>query len=156
MIRDFKAGDIGWVISQHGEIYAREYGFNDEFEWDILGKAATLYVNRDDFTRFWMYELDGERAGSIVISRRAPGIAFINFVVVLEEYRGQGIAKELMLRVLEHCREYGFKRIRLETFDCLVTARKLYSDLGFKVVESVASYKRYGPDLKQEFWELDF
>lgn len=31
-LRDVRPGDMGWVVQQHGEIYAREYGWNNEFE----------------------------------------------------------------------------------------------------------------------------
>ncbi|MGH8820628.1 MAG: MarR family winged helix-turn-helix transcriptional regulator, partial [Rhodoferax sp.] len=32
LLREPKPGDMGWVVQQHGEIYAREYDWNSEFE----------------------------------------------------------------------------------------------------------------------------
>ena len=32
LLRPHQAGDMGWVVLQHGEIYWREYGFTDAFE----------------------------------------------------------------------------------------------------------------------------
>ncbi|MEQ8954276.1 MAG: GNAT family N-acetyltransferase, partial [Gammaproteobacteria bacterium] len=154
MIREFQAGDMGWVICQHGEIYSNEFGFKEYFERDIVGKAQALYLNQDEFTRFWLYLHEGERAGSIIISRQAPDVAFINFVIVHPDHRSRGIARELMNAVLAHARDYKFPRVRLETFDCLKNARKLYADLGFAVVESTSEYERYGVVVQREFWEL--
>ena len=40
VLRDPQPGDIGWVVQQHGEIYAREYGWNGEFEALVADIAA--------------------------------------------------------------------------------------------------------------------
>ena len=36
VLRDPQPGDLGWVVQQHGEIYAREYGFH----WPVSGVIA--------------------------------------------------------------------------------------------------------------------
>ena len=45
VLRDPRPGDMGWVVMQHGEIYAREYGFTSEFEGLVAGIAAR-YIER--------------------------------------------------------------------------------------------------------------
>ena len=32
ILRDPKPGDMGWIISSHGIVYSREYGWNDQLE----------------------------------------------------------------------------------------------------------------------------
>ena len=80
----------------HGLIYAREFGFDAQFEIGIARKAAIIAGSDDPFDCIWIKEVDAQRAGSIAVSRMEDGAAFINFVLVLDESRGRGIALELI------------------------------------------------------------
>ncbi len=154
-IRKLQAGDLGWMISMHGVIYAREFGFNTDFEAGIARKAARIYESEDSFNRIWITDVEGQRAGSIAVSRQDDGAAFINFVLVLEEFRGRGIAKELMRHLIEYVREAGIETIRLETYTCLKHARYMYRELGFRIASNEKDCQRFGLTLEQEYWELD-
>jgi ribosomal protein S18 acetylase RimI-like enzyme len=61
---------------------------------------------------------------------------WIEDVVVNEQYRGQGIGKKLMEKLLEEGKKKGLTEILLFTEDHRIPAIKLYSDLGFKLKES--------------------
>ncbi|MGH8865011.1 MAG: MarR family winged helix-turn-helix transcriptional regulator, partial [Burkholderiales bacterium] len=64
VLRDPKPGDMGWVVQQHGEIYAREYGWNSEFEALVAGIVSKYLKNfQPDSEKCWIAELDGERVG---------------------------------------------------------------------------------------------
>ena len=143
-LRKPKPGDLGWVIAMHGEVYAQEFHLNPRFEVDIARKGVSLYGNPSDFDSFIIAEIEGQRAGSIAVSKQTETIAFVNFLLVLPEFRGQGIARALMLKVIEHAKAYPFKRIRLETYSILEAARKLYQNLGFTRYEMIAEVKKYG------------
>ena len=41
-LREPRPGDMGWVVQQHGEIYAHEYGWNADFESLVLDIMAKL------------------------------------------------------------------------------------------------------------------
>ncbi len=45
-IRSHRPGDIGYVIHRHGVIYAREYGFNTEFDAYVAGGMADFIDNK--------------------------------------------------------------------------------------------------------------
>ena len=154
-IRGLQPGDLGWMISMHGLVYAREFGFNTDFEAGIARKAATIYESEDSFNRIWIKEVEGQRAGSIAVSRLDDGAAFINFVLVMDEFRGRGIAKELMHHLIEYVREAGIARIRLETYTCLEHARVMYRELGFRIASNEKDCQRFGLTLEQEYWQLD-
>ena len=70
----------------HGLVYAHEFNFNLEFEVGIAKKTARICESKDSFDCIWIKEIDGQRAGSIAVSKQGDGAAFINFVLVLDEY----------------------------------------------------------------------
>ena len=154
MIKLKGPGDLGWIISMHGSVYSREFNFNSIFELDIARKAISLCEKDDGFTKIWIKEVDNKNAGSIAISEIDKDIAFINFLLVLEEYRGKGIAQILIKHAIEYGKSNGYKFIRLETYSCLKSARKIYDGLGFKISEKVKKVEKYGQKFDQEFWQL--
>ena len=152
-IRTQNPDDPQWIIDQHAQIYPQEFGFDETFAQGIEQKMAAILARTESFNCIWIAEVDGQRAGSLAIWQMEAGVAFLNFVLVLPAYRGRGIAHSLLSKAITHTQEQGFERIRLETYDCLQTARGLYRQLGFKVVEANREVKRFGVVVDQEFWE---
>jgi len=147
-------GDIGWLISAHGAAYAEQFQFDRQFELDITRKVATFYQKVDDFNRVLISRIDGQRTGSVAVSRKSKQVAFINFLLVLEKYRGHGIAKRLFDNVIDHSGKHGCRIVRLETYSILTAARGMYRRYGFELVEVNEDVKMYGRVFDQEFWEL--
>ncbi len=137
----------------HGELYTREFGFDESFEIHIAAKVVELIHRDDPFNAVWIAEVDGERAGSIAVSRLPDQKAFINFVLVLHRFRGRGVARSLMDIVAEHARAREIDVLRLETYDILEGARSLYRRMGFEIVDAKAGSRRFGRSFGQEFWE---
>ncbi len=68
----------------------------------------------------------------------------LNDLYVEEDFRGKGVASQLMERAKEHCRQFGFKGLALETaIDN--PAQKLYEKLQWKKDTHCFHY----------FWEAD-
>ena len=155
LLRKPTLGDIGWVISIHGEIYSRQFHFDSTFEINITQKVASFYEQINDFNILLIAENNGERVGSIAVSLQSEKSAFINFLLVRDEYRGRGVARKLMDKVIQRSRDYGLESIRLETYSCLVDARGMYIKYGFKLYESNKNIKKFGQVFDQEFWELN-
>ncbi|MCB0139437.1 MAG: winged helix-turn-helix transcriptional regulator, partial [Caldilineaceae bacterium] len=68
VLRPHEPGDMGWVVQQHGQLYAREYGWNEQFEALVAGIVAHFIQSYDaQKERCWMAELDGEIVGSVFV-----------------------------------------------------------------------------------------
>ncbi len=154
-IREHQPGDIGWIISKHGEIYTQEFEFNPSFETHIANKFVYFFrKEKSPFDTIWICEIDGQRAGSVAVWKKSEEKAFINFVLVLDGYRGHGIANKLFEVVIQHCKDYQFKAIELETYDCLKSARNLYDKLGFAIIQTNKEVTLFGKTMDQEFWQM--
>lgn len=154
-LRQHKPGDIGWIICQHGEIYTNEFSFDPSFEIHIANKFVDFFGERNtSFDTVWVAEVNEERAGSIAVSRKSDKRAFVNFVLVLDKYRGRKIAYKLFEVAIQHCRDHQFELLELETYSCLEGARKLYDKIGFNITEADKGVTLFGQTLDREFWEM--
>lgn len=151
-LRNPVPGDIGWLISSHGELYAEQFHFDANFEVDIAKKVLGFLENKEKFNEIWIAHAGAERVGSIAISLRENQTSFINFLLVKKEYHGHGIAKQLMDKVIDHSRKFNINSIRLETYSCLKDARDLYRKYGFEPYEVRPDLEKYGQSFDQEFW----
>ncbi|MEM7795684.1 MAG: GNAT family N-acetyltransferase [Cyanobacteria bacterium P01_C01_bin.118] len=147
-------GDMGWVISMHGKIYAQDFQLTPQFEIDIARKLVLFFDHSDDFDQLLIALVNGDPVGSIAVSKKSATTAFVNFVLVIHEFRGQGIATKMINKVIDHARQNQFSKLRLETYSCLRGARYLYNKLGFQLVRRNLRIKKYGQVFDQEFWEL--
>ena len=154
LLRDPQPGDMGWVVQQHGEIYAREYGWNSEFEAlvaDIV--AGYLRKYRPDSDRCWIAELNGERVGSIFVVRKSATVAQLRMLILTPQARGLGLGARLTDECITFARKQGYKKMVLWTNSCLESARALYAKRGFQLVKS-EPYTGFGQDLVGETWAL--
>ena len=96
-LRAHRPGDIGWVVQRHGEIYAREYGWNEEFEALVADIAAKFVRDLDpERERCWIAERDGVRSAAFSWSRRTRH-AKLRLLLVEPEARGPGLGKRRRL-----------------------------------------------------------
>ena len=64
---------------------------------------------------------------------------------VREAFRGRGIGRQLVARVLEEARKIGYARMRLDTLGHMKEAMTLYQSAGFQVIP--AYYHNPLPDV---------
>lgn len=153
IVRSPLPGDIGWLISMHGQLYAEQFNFNSEFEKDIAGKVLSFLEAGEDFNRLWIATLGGIRIGSVAVSLKRDQTAFINFLLVHPDYRGGGIGGRLMDLVIAHTSAHNLKTLHLETYSCLKDARNLYKRYGFQLSMRNEAISKYGHSFDQEFWD---
>ncbi len=153
-LRDLRPGDLGWVVMQHGQVYATEYGFNWEFEGEVAQIAAGFISNfRPARDRGWIAVLDGERVGSVFLVQRSPTVAQLRLLILTAEARGQGLGGRLVDECIAHARARKYRKLVLATQSQLESARAIYGSRGFQLAHS-ESFHGYGKDLVAETWEL--
>jgi DNA-binding MarR family transcriptional regulator/GNAT superfamily N-acetyltransferase len=154
VLREPAPGDIGWVVQQHGEIYAREYGWNSDFEAlvaDIAGQFLRKFQPGRE--RCWIAELDGERVGAVFVVRKSATTAQLRMLILTPQARGLGLGARLTDECIAFARSKGYRKMVLWTNSCLTAARGIYATRGFKLVKSEA-YEGFGQHLVGETWEL--
>jgi DNA-binding MarR family transcriptional regulator/GNAT superfamily N-acetyltransferase len=148
-------GDIGWVISRHGALYAEEYGFDSHFEALVAQVAGAWLADHDPVReRCWIAEQDGVPLGSVFLVRADDELAKLRLLLVEPSARGLGIGKRLVSECIDFARTVGYRRITLWTNDILVAARAIYRVAGFRLVAS-EPHNKFGPPMVGEDWELN-
>jgi DNA-binding MarR family transcriptional regulator/ribosomal protein S18 acetylase RimI-like enzyme len=153
-LREHRAGDIGWIVSLHGETYEHEYGWNEEFEALVAGIGAAFLKNFDPSgERAWIAELDGERVGCALVVRSSRSVAKLRLVLVDPRARGLGIGQRLVREAIAFARGCGYRKLTLWTNDCLHAARTIYVAEGFRLVRE-APHASFGKQLVGQYWAL--
>ncbi len=155
VLRDPRPGDLGWVVQQHAEIYAREYGWNWEFEALVAGICADFVKNfQPEWERCWIAERGGERVGSVFVVRSDAQTAKLRMLILTPQARGLGLGARLTDEAIAFARVKGYKHMVLWTNSCLLAARTIYEKRGFKLTHS-EPYQGFGKvDLVSETWML--
>lgn len=166
-LRPHRPGDIGWVISRHGEVYAQE------FEWTIAFEALVAHIAADFLDRFdatreacWIAErtVDGaapERLGCVFLVQSRmdatglpeDGVAQLRLLLVEPAARGLGLGARLVDECTRFARAAGYRQLRLWTQSILTPARAIYQRAGYRLV-GTEPHHSFGHDLVGEIWEM--
>ena len=148
-------GDLGWVVLAHGELYAREFGWDTTFE-ALVAKIVTDYATGRDDAReaAWIAERDGHRAGCVFCVAADERTAQLRILLVDPSARGHGLGARLVDECLSFAREAGYKRMKLWTSHPLAAARRIYLSRGFTLTGEDPHHS-FGADLIGQVYELD-
>lgn len=154
-LRTHRPGDMGWIVQQHGLLYAREYGWDISFE-ALCAEIAAQFLKEFDPARerCWIAEIDGRQAGSVFLVKHSNDVAKIRLLLIDPAGRGLGIGKQLVGECIAFARQCGYRKITLWTQSILLAARGIYQNAGFVHV-ATEPHRSFGHDLIGETWELD-
>jgi DNA-binding MarR family transcriptional regulator/GNAT superfamily N-acetyltransferase len=154
VLRPHQPGDMGWIVSRHGTLYAEEQGWDHRLEAVAADIVATFLRRFDpERERCWIAERDGERLGCVMLVRETARVARLRLLLVEPSARGLGIGKRLVDECVAFARAAGYRKITLWTHTVLAAARRIYQDAGFRLVKTWR-HDEFGKMLESESWAL--
>jgi DNA-binding MarR family transcriptional regulator/GNAT superfamily N-acetyltransferase len=150
VLRNHQPGDLGWIVSRHGAIYAAEYQFGAPFE-ALVARIAARFLERydPDRERCWIAERDGERVGSVMLVSRSQRVGQLRLLLVEPAARGTGLGVRLVDECTRFARAAGYAKIVLTTNGMLHAAVGIYRKAGYRKIAEDPS-ESYG----NQTWEL--
>ena len=152
VLRDPQPGDWGTIISQHGLLYANEYGWDQSFE-GLVAEILAQFIKTFDASkeRCWIAECEGRVVGSVVLVREDDTTAKLRLLYVDQQARGMGLGRTLVDECIRFAQSKGYSRMVLWTNDILVSARRIYEAAGFEL-QSEEAHHSFGKDLVGQVW----
>jgi DNA-binding MarR family transcriptional regulator/GNAT superfamily N-acetyltransferase len=154
ILRPPAPGDLGWIVSRHGALYARDYGWDERLE-ALVAEIVASFVRRYDprRERCWIAERAGENVGSVFLVKKSERVAQLRLLLVDPAARGLGIGARLVDECTRFARAAGYRKITLWTHSVLTAARRIYKQAGYELAGSW-THDDFGKTLVAETWEL--
>jgi DNA-binding MarR family transcriptional regulator/GNAT superfamily N-acetyltransferase len=154
ILRPPRAGDLGWVVARHAELYFKEYGWTENFE-GVCAQIVADFAGKYDpeRERCWIAEMAGQNVGSVFLVKETDEVARLRLLLVDPVARGRGLGTRLTENCVRFARRSGYRRITLWTHSVLTTARHVYERSGFRLTASEPR-RSFGQDVVSEHWDL--
>ena len=109
----------------------REYGI----EFDVEAMVESDLSDPDKFHppdgRFYLAQYDNTIAGVGSLKKLEEGVGEVQRMYVLPGFRGKGIGRAIVNRLIDDARSIGYRQLRLESLEFLEAAHSLYRSVGF-------------------------
>jgi len=158
IVRGYIPGSLGRVAELHGDYYYNHWGFGLFFEAKVANELSD-FLRRFDENRdgFWTVSANGRTEGSICIDgiHAENDGAHLRWFIISEALQGKGAGNLLIKTAMNFCRDKGYKKAYLWTFEGLGAARHLYEKAGFNLVEEHKG-SQWGTQVKEQRFECYF
>ena len=121
----------------------RSYGIEPDPE-GLDADVMAFGTSGDGPIAEFVAELDSRAVGSVALSPRVEGVAWLSKLFVDAAYRGRDLGRALLARAVDEARARGYARIDLETRGIFREAVHLYEATGWTRGPDLAP--EHGPD----------
>jgi len=154
-LRPHRTGDMGLIVHSHAVQFAKDYGWNEEFEALVAEKSAEFMRNFDpSCERCWVADFKDTVVGSLCLVKVREGVGELRLLFVSSEARNMGIGKSLLSEAIRFARHVGYKKLTMWTESVHAHASDLFEDAGLHVAREI-KHHRFGQDLIGQHWEMD-
>lgn len=87
------------------------------------------------YGQMYLALVNNKAVGCVALVKNDDIYCEIKRLYLKPEYRGMGISKALVRKVIQYAQEIGYKHMRLDTFPFMSSAIKLYEKCGFYYIE---------------------
>ncbi|MEO6909573.1 MAG: GNAT family N-acetyltransferase [Edaphobacter sp.] len=128
-LRPFEPADA-LAFRELNEAWIKKYFGLEEHDHEILGDPIGSIIKPGG--HIFMACAEGRPIGCCALIVVRTGIYEVAKMAVVEEYRGRGIGRKLLVYVIEQARILGATSLTLATNSTLANAIHLYESLGFQ------------------------
>ena len=155
-IRGYSKGDEWYIIGRQLSLYESERGFTSKVWKGYLKNGVREMIERFDETRdaVFILENNGIKSGCAAVKHDRDEVAQFRYFFIEPELRGVGAGRKLLKKAIDFCKAKGYRHIFLWTVSAQETARKLYSDFGFKITQTHED-DSWGVKVLEERWDID-
>lgn len=121
-------------LSWLNEIVARDYDLTFDIEAMMASDLTDAAKFGPPHGRFYVVYEDGQPAGVGALKRLEPGVAEVQRMFVSEAFRGRGLGRAIVDRLIADARAIGYHTLKLESLSFLHAAHHLYHSVGFRDV----------------------
>jgi len=122
-----------------------EFGMRFDVEAMVTSDLSDTHKFRPPEGRFYLVRYQNRIAGVGCLKKLAEGVAEVQRMYVPPAYRGKGVGRAIVNRLITDARALGYRRLRLESLTFLDAAHALYHSAGFHDIDPYAdnSMKAY-------------
>jgi GNAT superfamily N-acetyltransferase len=157
-IQGYYPGVVGKITELHAVYYHKHWGFDVSFETQV-SRELSIFVSEFDANRdgLWVATADDKFAGAVAIDGKQAMTegARLRWFIVDPEFQGAGLGNQLISRAVQFCKEKGYPKIFLWTFEGLEPARRLYERHAFRLNET-HEVQQWGQTINEQKFELLF
>jgi GNAT superfamily N-acetyltransferase len=115
-----------------------DYGIEFDVESMVASDLSDSEKFHPPYGRFYLVQYKGDISAVGCLKKLEEGVGEIQRMYVLPDFRGKGIGRALVNRLIEDARSIGYHRLKLESLEFLEAAHSLYRSVGFREIDPYA------------------